>query len=885
MPGGLVRCAWCISSEIRHHQLWVLIIMVTTQTFQILAHSSLKDCETAAAAFRSTCDTTATPPLYVRDIPAQEIFINNAPNSDETGQNRIGSFTCPITFNPLDSRKVGDSCSFQRRLCVTCSISASTGVTRIRVQSNGLPDHSYWMESTNIREQNIDFEVDFDTTIVNATMNFSNPRLEFSTTNDLNNALCQGTSTQDNKIPGHYNFVHMGDSSVTSTNSFSGISISGVPFGVALQKNLASNGNNMMQDSHHSINGLPVQIDTCLIHASQESEGAGALQYTTASPCLFGARAKQSYQKICSPKNSCGNITSEITKSYSTLTGASNKTIIGIAKDGHLIYGPTLSKAGGVDACNGIIFDGNKGDGVLRSYGYVATTTFPYLVGCFGPASYPVALPTCTLNPPSSYIPWKDLYLISKAADVVEPESTELLPPLITTVVNSAGESPHGSACSDLKSMVYKDGISIISSKVNIPYLNHQILFADEFETVPTILSISLEINPSGTALVNNILPSYFTIGVVSITKSSLIIRITTSGGFVADSNMFQVRYSAVASRLGACPIRGAIEQARTGQMRDYQHLSVEVNVPQVNLKSSLICETSTGVNVAKSATIKAGSIFQSYIESNPTLNLVSSNENHLPIISGNGFADSLVTVSSGQCSLEYLILQDGKGGHGGAIQVKTNAKITLDHVILRNNLSPAAGGGLFVSKYSTAIVKGSFFYNNKAIMMYVGQASGGAIHNRGNLTVSDSTFYSNIAGNIQSQASGGGLYNVGQANISFSNFLFNQANGNMVGEGGAIATFRINTALNVHVCSFINNSAAHSGGAVFAQGYVQLMDCIFDNSTAGSVGPTIRITPDAPEPSLNNISVHNDACEIEYAGSDGYAEFLKPDNFRDGPW
>ena len=38
-------------------------------------------------------------------------------------------------------------------------------------------------------------------------------------------------------------------------------------------------------------------------------------------------------------------------------------------------------------------------------------------------------------------------------------------------------------------------------------------------------------------------------------------------------------------------------------------------------------------------------------------------------------------------------------------------------------------------------------------------------------------------------------------------------------------------------------------------------------------------------QPSMNNISVHNNVCESEYMANEGYGEFLKPDNFRRGPW
>lgn len=59
--------------------------------------------------------------------------------------------------------------------------------------------------------------------------------------------------------------------------------------------------------------------------------------------------------------------------------------IIGIALDGHAIYGPynadhELWTCEDHDVCNGRFFPEMD-----NSYAYVATTTHPYLVGCWGP--------------------------------------------------------------------------------------------------------------------------------------------------------------------------------------------------------------------------------------------------------------------------------------------------------------------------------------------------------------------------------------------------------------------------------------------------------------------------------------------------------------------
>ena len=59
--------------------------------------------------------------------------------------------------------------------------------------------------------------------------------------------------------------------------------------------------------------------------------------------------------------------------------------MIGIAKDGHVIYGPYQSTGTtvtqGTDICNGMFHD------ATGNYGYFATQKFPYITGCFGPAN------------------------------------------------------------------------------------------------------------------------------------------------------------------------------------------------------------------------------------------------------------------------------------------------------------------------------------------------------------------------------------------------------------------------------------------------------------------------------------------------------------------
>lgn len=65
--------------------------------------------------------------------------------------------------------------------------------------------------------------------------------------------------------------------------------------------------------------------------------------------------------------------------------------VVGIARDGHPIYGPynedgELWACDEHDICNGTFMPNDF-------YAYVATSTFPYILGCYGPGSvqfYPV---------------------------------------------------------------------------------------------------------------------------------------------------------------------------------------------------------------------------------------------------------------------------------------------------------------------------------------------------------------------------------------------------------------------------------------------------------------------------------------------------------------
>ena len=67
---------------------------------------------------------------------------------------------------------------------------------------------------------------------------------------------------------------------------------------------------------------------------------------------------------------------------------------MGIARDGHVIYGPKNLLAdewtcSNHDVCHGQFFGDNH-------YAYVANDSFPYVVGCWGPGAPQTHYPSCS---------------------------------------------------------------------------------------------------------------------------------------------------------------------------------------------------------------------------------------------------------------------------------------------------------------------------------------------------------------------------------------------------------------------------------------------------------------------------------------------------------
>jgi predicted outer membrane repeat protein len=158
----------------------------------------------------------------------------------------------------------------------------------------------------------------------------------------------------------------------------------------------------------------------------------------------------------------------------------------------------------------------------------------------------------------------------------------------------------------------------------------------------------------------------------------------------------------------------------------------------------------------------------------------------------------------------------DGMSGRGGAIAVVKNAKATVYVSLLQNNTAAFGGGAIFAADQASFDIINSTFLSNIAANHNRTNGYGGALSTWGNGTFVRAhavIFYNNTAA-----SSGGAVFAADQASFDVINSTFSSniaANHNRtIGLGGALAAAREGTVVRAHAVIFHNNTAS-SGGAV----------------------------------------------------------------------
>ena len=332
--------------------LALISISKTSPTQDEAYTSSYEDCLAFAARFDNTCADQTTQVSYANLDTATMTCEQSGSMSQATCQ--------------AHGTKDGTTCTFTRKLCVTCTQSANT--VTIRAQSNNMPNHCYFSP----KDQATEVEVDYSATWLPLSNVDVQDDANVTTQDDVNSLICNILRSADSNIPAESNYVKNSGSakntawgiSTTGLLMFSSASAEGVdPFYPSIYGDVTD------PDS------VVEAVDGCLSHP----QAAGIMHYHSASTCVAD---KDSYENQGPPFTA--DVVDSITEAFET--NLSYRSVFGLAKDGRPVYTPLHS--GGiamddcdVDVCNGFDLNGH--------YSYVTTLFHPYIVGCYGPGSMP----------------------------------------------------------------------------------------------------------------------------------------------------------------------------------------------------------------------------------------------------------------------------------------------------------------------------------------------------------------------------------------------------------------------------------------------------------------------------------------------------------------
>ena len=203
------------------------------------------------------------------------------------------------------------------------------------------------------------------------------------------------------------------------------------------------------------------------------------------------------------------------------------------------------------------------------------------------------------------------------------------------------------------------------------------------------------------------------------------------------------------------------------------------------------------------------------YLQGNLRVENSLVSANLISTTSGAGFLDGGGMALNGRAQIISSTIQNnflgsggGLGGYGGGLNLGGAipvVNVLLDHSLLLDNLA-AHGGGLNTYLSTTLSLRSSTLEGNVAVV-------GGGIFNDGVLSVTNSTFYFNVA-----VTNGGGLFDENQASVDSATFNANVAgrDGGNLGDGGAL---------------FANN-----GSTLFLRN--SLLSGNADNTTSGPILP-----------------------------------------------
>ncbi|MBT9314310.1 CHAT domain-containing protein [Leptothoe spongobia] len=175
----------------------------------------------------------------------------------------------------------------------------------------------------------------------------------------------------------------------------------------------------------------------------------------------------------------------------------------------------------------------------------------------------------------------------------------------------------------------------------------------------------------------------------------------------------------------------------------------------------------------------------------------------------------------------------DGKGNHQVLSISNSGDNINLTNLTIQDGLSSSDGAGLSNDGKNTTISDVTFS-NNQVTGT---SQDGGAIHNRGSLSISNAVFDNNLTG------SDGGAIDIQEGTVVITNSTFTN---NQAGTHGGAIDVDPNGKLKVSNTNFSLNAAGTDGGAIYSEGAIIIDTVNFTNNNASETGGAVFLNGDS---------------------------------------
>lgn len=278
------------------------------------------------------------------------------------------------------------------------------------------------------------------------------------------------------------------------------------------------------------------------------------------------------------------------------------------------------------------------------------------------------------------------------------------------------------------------------------------------------------------------------------------------------------------------------------------------VNGPKASIKNA----TGT-VNNHGTVYIANGIYSENNIHINNEMNIIGSSQRYT-IVNGKNTGRIFLISPDIKVTISNLKLTRGNAGNndGGAIYNK--GTLTVNHCTFKNNTAKN-GGGIFSNSTGVLNIKDSEFISNTATSGEELEINGGSAVWAGNTCkITDSTFTDNNASNSDSAA----IFNLGNMKVDGSVFT-----GNI---GGAIVNLRFMGLVgNLHVTDseFTSNIVKYDGGGIFNDANADVSSSLFNGNIAKEEGGGIC--------SFGNLNVTSCTFKFNSAVRKGGAIFIEP--------